>query len=86
MKKHFDFRVRGVCSQTVSFDLSEEGIVSNVSFVGGCRGNLSGIARLCEGMPAREVIDRLKGTDCHGGVSCPDQFSKALTKALEELN
>ena len=45
-------KVSGVCSRTVSFDLDENNIVSNVEFLGGCNGNLQGIARLSEGRPA----------------------------------
>ena len=48
MKKHYDMKVSGVCSRMVSFDI-EDGIVKNVKFLGGCRGNTTGVASLAEG-------------------------------------
>lgn len=78
------FTPRGVCSRRITFDLSDDGIVSNVRFEGGCNGNTQGIARLAEGMKAQELIARLKGVRC--GMrpsSCPDQFALAIEKALE---
>lgn len=72
----------GTCSQSVTFDL-ENGIVSNVSFYGGCNGNLKGICALAEGKKAEELIAALEGIKCgFKGTSCPDQFSKALKEAL----
>ncbi len=79
-----NFRTQGVCSRTISFDI-DDGIVSNVSFEGGCNGNLKGIAALAEGKPAEEVIDALSGIRCgFKSTSCPDQFAKALKNAMEE--
>lgn len=71
----------GTCSRLVEFEVLD-GKVLNVRFLGGCNGNLQGIASLVEGMPKEEVIKRLKNIDCGGkGTSCPDQ----LARALEEL-
>ncbi len=79
-----NFKTQGVCSRTISFDI-DDGIVSNVSFEGGCNGNLKGIAALAEGKPAEEVIDALSGIRCgFKSTSCPDQFAKALKNAMEE--
>ena len=79
-----NFRTQGVCSHTISFDL-ENGIVSNVAFEGGCNGNLKGIAALAEGKNAGELINTLSGIRCgFKSTSCPDQFAKALEKAMEE--
>ena len=55
--------------------------VTNVQFVGGCTGNTQGVARLAEGRNIDEVIALLKGIQCRGGTSCPDQ----LARALEEI-
>ena len=56
-----------------------DGKLTNVSFVGGCNGNLQGIGALVEGMPIDEAIARLNGISCNGRpTSCPDQLSKAL--------
>ncbi|MDO5479102.1 MAG: TIGR03905 family TSCPD domain-containing protein [Clostridia bacterium] len=77
---------QGTCSRTVSFDLSDNGIVSNVSFEGGCHGNLQGIAALCEGKNADELITALSGIKCgFKQTSCPDQLAKALLDAKNSL-
>lgn len=81
----YNYKTQGVCSRTVSFDI-ENGIVSNVSFEGGCNGNLKGIAALSEGKPAAEVIEVLSGIRCgFKSTSCPDQFAKSLKAAMEEV-
>ena len=72
------YKTRGTCSKEITFDI-EEGILKNVSFLGGCNGNLQGIARLVEGMEIDEVIEKLEGISCnYKGTSCPDQLAKAL--------
>lgn len=80
----YNFRTKGVCSQKITFNL-ENGIVSDVSFYGGCNGNLKGIAKLVEGMKAEDVIEKIKGTTCgFKRTSCPDQLATALEEALKE--
>ncbi len=37
------------------------GKVTGVKFVGGCSGNLQGIAKLIEGMDKEEAIQRIEG-------------------------
>ena len=72
------YRTRGTCSQLISFDVSD-GVLSNVSFFGGCNGNLQGISRLVEGRPVDEVISLLDGIHCGPRpTSCPDQLARAL--------
>lgn len=78
------FHPRGVCSRKITFDL-EDGIVRNVRFEGGCNGNTQGLARLAEGMPARELVQRLTGIRCGlKDTSCPDQLAQAVTQAMRE--
>lgn len=78
------YKTSGTCSQLINFDLVD-GTVSNVSFVGGCNGNLQGIGKLVEGMKAEDVINRLKGIKCGmRPTSCPDQLAKALEAAINE--
>ncbi len=52
----YTYKTRGTCSRQIKFDLVD-GKVSNVSFVGGCNGNLQGISLLVEGMEASKVIE-----------------------------
>ena len=75
---------QGVCSKKISFDLNGN-VVTNVSFVGGCNGNLKAISALVEGMPVEEVTKKLSGITCGmKSTSCTDQLSAALKKAVEE--
>lgn len=78
-----EYKTSGVCSKSIHFEL-EDGKLHNVSFNGGCNGNLKGIGQLVEGMDATEVIKKLEGTQCGmKGTSCPDQLAKALKEALK---
>ncbi len=78
------YKTRGTCSRQIDFEL-DNGIVKNVTFFGGCNGNLKGVSALVEGKPATEVIDILKGIKCgFKHTSCPDQLAQALEKALSE--
>lgn len=80
------YKTRGTCSRQIDFEL-DNGIVKNVSFFGGCNGNLKGIGALVEGRPAEEVIATLKGMKCgFKPTSCPDQLALALEKALDDEN
>ena len=78
------YKTHGTCSQLISFEL-EDGKIHNVSFTGGCNGNLKGISALVEGMDAKEAIAKLDGIQCgFKNTSCPDQLSKALRECLEK--
>lgn len=80
---HISFRPQGVCSQRMEIDM-EDGIVKKLAVTGGCSGNLQGISRLVEGMPAEAVIEKLEGIRCGlKNTSCPDQLARALKKYLE---
>ncbi|MBQ9116151.1 MAG: TIGR03905 family TSCPD domain-containing protein [Clostridia bacterium] len=82
----YEFTPRGVCARRISFEIND-GIVSNVVFLGGCNGNLKAISRLVEGKPAAEIANILAGNKCGGKTtSCADQFSIALTEAIREAN
>lgn len=79
----YSYRTKGTCSQIINFDI-EDNKVSNVEFIGGCNGNLQGISKLCEGMDANELIDKLSGIRCgFKNTSCPDQLAKAIKDNLK---
>lgn len=76
-----EYTPKGVCSQQIRFDITDNK-VRNVSFRGGCNGNLQGISRLIDGMDVDEAIRRLDGIRCgFKQTSCPDQLAKALKEA-----
>ena len=67
-----------VALENISFEV-EDGTVKNVSFEGGCNGNLKGIAALVDGMKIDDVIGRVEGIRCgFKSTSCPDQLAQAL--------
>ena len=77
----YEYKTKGTCSQRISFDL-EDNKIKNVNFIGGCHGNLQGIAALVEGMDAEEVIQKLSGIRCGWkNTSCPDQLALAIEHA-----
>lgn len=79
------YQTRGVCSRAITFDVAEDGTLHNVSFEGGCNGNLQGIGKLVEGMEIDEAIERLSGIQCGWkDTSCPDQLAQALINYQEE--
>lgn len=80
--EHYTYTTEGVCSRQIDFDV-ENGIIHNVTFLGGCNGNLKAISKLVEGQPADKIIELLHGNTCGDNTtSCADQ----LTKALEKIN
>ena len=81
----YKFRPRGVCSQEMTVEVDDEGIIQSLQVYGGCSGNLQGISALVVGMSAQEAVSRLKGIRCgFKDTSCPDQFARNLERALAE--
>ena len=84
MDKHYTYKTNGqVCCGEISFDLVD-GLVHNVVFHGGSRGNTQGEAAPGEGMTGGGLSTRQHGNECHGANSCPDQFAQALKACLAE--
>lgn len=79
-----DYKPHGVCSQLIKLEL-ENDIIKHVEFIGGCNGNLKGIASLVTGMKAQNAIERIEGITCgNKPTSCPDQLAHALKQALAQ--
>ena len=75
------YQTEMVCAREIHFHL-EDDVVTDVSFIGGCNGNLKGIGALVEGMNIDDVIARVDGIRCGGkATSCPDQIAQALEQA-----
>lgn len=78
MVKHVVYSPKGVCSKKMEFDI-EDGVIKNLTVLGGCNGNLQGISRLVEGRNVEEVIACLEGLKCgFKNTSCPSQLAEAL--------
>lgn len=81
----YNYKTRGVCSRSITFDMDENHIVTNISFEGGCNGNTKGIASLADGMKAEDIIDKCSGIRCGmKSTSCPDQLTLAIKEALKK--
>ena len=79
----YEYKTKGVCSRQIHFDIDDNGIVHNVSFMRGCNGNLKAIGKLVEGMKAEKVIEILEGNTCGSrSTSCADQLAQALKENL----
>ena len=81
----YSYNPKMVCSRRITFDLDGD-VVHNVSFEGGCNGNLKAVSKLVDGMTVEQIEAKLKGNTCGmRPTSCADQLSKALEEALASL-
>lgn len=77
----YTYTPRGVCSRQISVDL-EGDTIKEVSFVGGCDGNLKAISKLVRGQKVDDVVALLEGNTCgRRPTSCADQLTCALREA-----
>lgn len=84
----YTFETSGTCSRIIVIETNDaDGTIANVGFIGGCHGNLQGIAALVQGMKPQDVISRLKDIRCgNKPTSCPHQLSLALSKIINAEN
>lgn len=83
---HFDYKTQDTCSQLISLDIDGDRVY-NVSFTGGCNGNLKAIPILVEGMTVEQIEEKLSGVLCgRRPTSCADQLTKAVRAAYEAAN
>lgn len=81
----FTYFTSGTCSRQIIFEVDENNKLRGVKFIGGCSGNLQGVAKLVEGKDIDEVAATLAGIKCRNNTSCPDQLSKAIAKYKQSL-
>ena len=80
---HYDYKTHDTCSQIISLDIDGDKVY-NVSFMGGCNGNLKAIPILVEGMTVEQIEEKLSGVKCgRRPTSCADQLTKAVREAYE---
>ncbi len=78
----YSYTPKRVCARNITFSI-EEGRLHDISFEGGCDGNLKAISTLLEGAEAQETAEILRGNDCRGrGTSCADQLAQAIEEVL----
>ena len=82
----YDYATEMVCSQVISFDINDD-IITNISFMGGCNGNLKAISKLVDGWTVDKIEQYLRGNICgRRPTSCADQLAIAVRKAYEETH
>lgn len=83
---HYDYQTEVVCAQVISFDINDD-IITNISFMGGCNGNLKAIAKLVDGWTVDKIESYLRGNICgRKPTSCADQLAIAVRKAYNETH
>lgn len=81
MAQEILYKTTGTCARAIHFTKDGD-IITNISFDGGCNGNLKAISRLCNGMTAQEIATKLAGNICGTKqTSCADQLAKAVLSA-----
>ena len=80
----YRYRTKGTCSVYIDVDMDGD-VVRDVTFTGGCHGNLQAISRLVKGMTASEIKEKVDGIRCgYKATSCADQMCRAIELAMAE--
>ncbi len=80
---NYTYTPKGVCPNKITFDI-EDDVITNISFSGGCNGNLKAVSKLVNGMKVDEIEKKLKGNTCgFRNTSCADQLALAVREAYE---
>lgn len=79
----YTYKTKGTCSSEIRLNIDGD-IVTNVSFTGGCNGNLKAIPRLVDGWTVEQIEEKLSGLRCGmKQTSCGDQLARACREAYE---
>ena len=83
MTREYRFQPQNVCSREMILKVHDDHTIESLEVIGGCHGNLQGIAQLIKGRKIEEVASLLKGIACRGSrtkvTSCPDQLAQFLS-------
>ncbi len=81
----YSYETSGTCTRRIDFDINGN-VISNVTFYGGCPGNLAAISRVVECKTVEEIEDLFKDIKCGSKpTSCSAQLAIAVRQAFEEL-
>lgn len=79
----YTYKTKGTCSSMIEFDIDGD-VITNVTFTGGCNGNLKAVRSLVDGLTVKEIEQKISGIKCGmKSTSCPDQLAKAVREAYE---
>lgn len=85
-KMRYTYRTQGTCAREISFDINGD-IITNVTFMGGCPGNLKALSILVDGMSVDEIESKFKDVKCGmKNTSCSAQLAKAVRTASQQCN
>lgn len=77
----YTYKTKNTCARQITFDLDAD-VVRNISFSGGCDGNLKTIQRLLEGSTVSQIDEKCRGIHCgYRDTSCADQLATAVREA-----
>ena len=80
----YTYNTQNVCSMQINFHLNGN-VVTNISFMGGCNGNLKAISKLVDGWTVEQIEEKLLGNTCGmRPTSCADQLAKAVREAYDK--
>ena len=80
----YTYNTQNVCSMQINFHL-DGNVVTNISFMGGCNGNLKAISKLVDGWTVEQIEEKLRGNTCgRRPTSCADQLCLAVREAYEK--
>ena len=82
---HYTYKTNGTCSSMIDFDIVD-GKLHNITYTGGCNGNLKAIGSILEGADAKFAVERLSGIRCgFKDTSCGDQLARAIREAIAAI-
>ena len=81
---HYTYIPKMVCSRKIDFDINGN-VITNISFEGGCNGNLKAISKILDGWTVEQIESKIRGNLCGlRSTSCADQLAIAVRTAYEE--
>ena len=79
----YTYKTQNTCSSEINLDI-EGNVVRNITFTGGCNGNLKAIPILVDGWTVEQIEEKCKGITCgRRPTSCADQLACAVREAYE---
>ena len=80
----YTYKTQNTCSSEIKLNI-DGNVVTNISFTGGCNGNLKAIPRLVDGWTVEAIEEKLAGVTCgRRPTSCADQLVQACKAAYAE--
>ena len=80
----YTYKTQDTCSTEIKLNI-DGNVVTNISFTGGCNGNLKVIPLLVDGWMVEDMEKTLSGVICgRRPTSCADRLARACRAAYEE--